>query len=66
MQSEEAVLTEVTGRRVEFDYLRAFVIVLVLWHHAILAYTAFSTSILRIPSRPSAPSSTASVGSDSI
>jgi hypothetical protein len=36
------VLTEVTGRRVEFDYLRAFVIVLVLWHHAILAYTTFA------------------------
>lgn len=35
-------LTEVAGRRVEFDYLRAFVIVLVLWHHAILAYTTFA------------------------
>lgn len=35
-------LTEVTGRRVEFDYLRAFVIVLVLWHHAILAYTTWA------------------------
>lgn len=32
------VLTEPTGRRIEFDYLRAFVIVLVVWHHAILAY----------------------------
>ena len=36
------VLTEVSGRRVEFDYLRAFVIVLVLWHHAILAYHTFA------------------------
>ena len=37
-----SALTEVTGRRVEFDYLRAFVIVLVLWHHAILAYATIS------------------------
>ena len=42
------VLTEMTekseapGRRIEFDYLRAFVVVLVLWHHAILAYASFS------------------------
>jgi fucose 4-O-acetylase-like acetyltransferase len=36
------VLTDVTGRRIEFDYLRAFVIVLVLFHHAILAYTTFA------------------------
>lgn len=36
------VTTETTGRRVEFDYLRAFVIVLVLWHHAILAYHTFA------------------------
>ncbi len=39
---ETPLLTEVTGRRVEFDYLRAFVIVLVLWHHAILAYTTWA------------------------
>lgn len=32
-------LTEVTGRKLEFDYLRAFAVVLVLFHHAILAYT---------------------------
>ena len=36
------VLTKVTGRRVEFDYLRAFVIILVVWHHAVLAYTTFA------------------------
>jgi peptidoglycan/LPS O-acetylase OafA/YrhL len=35
-------LTKATGRRVEFDYLRAFVIVLVVWHHAILAYAEFA------------------------
>lgn len=29
-------------RRVEFDYLRTFVIVLVVWHHAVLAYAAYS------------------------
>ena len=32
-------LTEVTGRKVEFDYLRAFVITLVLFVHSALAYT---------------------------
>jgi len=32
-------LTEVSGREVEFDYLRAFVITLVLFVHAALAYT---------------------------
>lgn len=31
--------TEVSGRKVEFDYLRAFVITLVLFVHAALAYT---------------------------
>lgn len=40
--SAPAVVTKVPGWRVEFDYLRAFVIVLVLWHHAILAYTTFA------------------------
>ena len=32
-------LTEVTGRKVEFDYLRTFVITLVLFVHSALAYT---------------------------
>lgn len=32
-------LTKVSGRKVEFDYLRAFVITLVLFVHAALAYT---------------------------
>jgi hypothetical protein len=30
---------EVSGRKVEFDYLRTFAVVLVLCHHAVLAYT---------------------------
>ena len=30
------------GRRVEFDYLRTFVILLVLWHHSIIAYATFA------------------------
>ena len=32
-------LTGMSGRKVSFDYLRAFAVVLVLCHHAILAYT---------------------------
>ena len=32
-------LTKVSGRRIEFDYLRACVITLVLFVHAALAYT---------------------------
>ena len=32
-------LTDVSGRNVEFDYLRAFIIILVLFVHASLAYT---------------------------
>ncbi|MDY6844562.1 MAG: acyltransferase [Thermodesulfobacteriota bacterium] len=35
-------LTDVSGRRVEFDYLRAFVITLVLFFHASMAYTKFA------------------------
>jgi len=30
---------EISGRKVEFDYLRTFAVVLVLCHHAVLAYT---------------------------
>jgi hypothetical protein len=33
-------LTDVSERKVEFDYLRAFVIILVLFVHASLAYTS--------------------------
>ena len=34
--------TEVSGRKIEFDYLRTFAVVLVLCHHAILAYTKYA------------------------
>lgn len=34
--------TEVSGRKVEFDYLRSFVITLVLFVHASMAYTKFA------------------------
>lgn len=33
---------ETLGRRPEFDFLRAVVIALVVWHHAILAYATFA------------------------
>jgi peptidoglycan/LPS O-acetylase OafA/YrhL len=33
--------TEVPGRKLAFDYLRAFAVTLVLYHHAIHAYTTF-------------------------
>jgi len=46
-------LTEISGRRVEFDYLRAFVIILVLFVHAALAYT---TSAFINPENPIASS----------
>ena len=36
------IATKLAQRRVEFDYLRAFVVVLVVWHHAILAYAVYS------------------------
>ena len=32
----------VVERRVEFDYLRAAVVVLVVWHHAVLAYVTWA------------------------
>ena len=32
---------EAPGRSLAFDYLRAFVVTLVLYHHAIHAYTTF-------------------------
>lgn len=41
-QAEESAacdLTQVSGRKIEFDYLRSFVITLVLFVHAALAYT---------------------------
>jgi len=45
--------TEVSGRKVEFDYLRAFIIILVLFVHASLAYT---TSAFIDPDNPIASS----------
>lgn len=36
------VFTKAAGRRVEFDYLRAFVILLVLAHHSVIAYSRFA------------------------
>jgi len=41
--SETINLTEVSGRKVEFDYLRAFAVTLVLCHHAVSAYTTFAS-----------------------
>lgn len=41
-QMEESTtidLTKVSERRIEFDYLRAFVVALVLFHHSIIGYT---------------------------
>jgi len=40
--STTPVSADSTGRRVAFDYLRTGVILLVLWHHAIMAYTSFA------------------------
>jgi hypothetical protein len=35
-------VTSSTGRKPAFDYLRSFVIVFVVWHHAVLAYAVFT------------------------
>lgn len=42
-------LTEVSGRKLEFDYLRAFAVVLVLYHHSALPYTTFAFINLENP-----------------
>ncbi len=34
--------SDATRRRVEFDYLKAAVVVLVVWHHAVLAYVTWA------------------------
>jgi len=47
--SETLDLPEVSGRRIEFDYLRAFVITLVVFVHSALAY---STSAFINPDNP--------------
>jgi peptidoglycan/LPS O-acetylase OafA/YrhL len=41
--STQINLTKVFGRKVEFDYLRAFAVILVLCHHAVAAYTTFAS-----------------------
>ena len=48
-------LTEVSGRKVEFDYLRAFAVVLVLCHHAVLAYTTSAFINFENPMATSSP-----------
>ena len=48
-------LREVSGRRVAFDYLRAFVIALVLFVHAALAYTASAFINVKNPIASSNP-----------
>lgn len=57
-QAEASVtcdLTEVAGRKVEFDYLRALVIILVLFVHAALAYTTSAFINLENPIASSNP-----------
>jgi hypothetical protein len=48
-------LTEVSGRKVAFDYLRTFAVVLVLYHHAILAYTTYAFIDFENPIANSSP-----------
>jgi len=47
--------TEVVGRKIEFDYLRSFAVVLVLFHHAIIAYTTFASINYDNPIASSSP-----------
>jgi surface polysaccharide O-acyltransferase-like enzyme len=47
--------TKVSGRKVEFDYLRAFAVVLVLFHHAVLAYTIFASLNFKNPIATTSP-----------
>ncbi len=53
--SATADLTEVSGRKVAFDYLRAFAVVLVLCHHAIIAYTISASINLENPIATASP-----------
>jgi surface polysaccharide O-acyltransferase-like enzyme len=48
-------LTQVSGRKVEFDYLRVFVITLVLLHHAVLAYTTSASMNFENPIATTSP-----------
>ena len=46
---------EVPVRKVEFDYLRAFAVVLVLFHHSLLSYTLFASINLENPIATGSP-----------
>ncbi len=48
-------LTEVSGRQVAYDYLRAFAVVLVLCHHAVIAYTISASINLDSPIATASP-----------
>jgi surface polysaccharide O-acyltransferase-like enzyme len=47
--------TEMSGRKIEFDYLRAFAVVLVLCHHAVLGYTMSARMNFEKPIATSSP-----------
>jgi hypothetical protein len=48
-------LTKVYGRKVEFDYLRAFTVTLVLFHHAVIAYMTSASINLENPIATASP-----------
>jgi hypothetical protein len=48
-------LTEISEHKVEFNYLRAFIVTLVLYHHAVLAYTTSAFINLENPVTTSSP-----------
>ena len=41
-EDEPLTLSGMSPRRIEFDYIRTFAVVLVVLHHAILAYATFA------------------------
>jgi hypothetical protein len=48
-------LTKACGRKVEFDYLRAFAVILVLFHHAVIAYMTSASINLENPIATASP-----------
>ena len=40
--NEKSQIQEASGRRIDIDYLRVFVVLLVLYHHVIIAYATFA------------------------